>query len=114
MARKVRSAKGEMVDFDLLKIKEQIASAPPTTDVQARQNFVDKRLRRRVKKAQPVEQVAKQELDVDPTLPTTEDAPVEEPKLIEEVQQETVQEEKPAPKKKATKKSTQKARPSST
>ena len=46
---KVRSAKGELVDFDVLKIKEQMASAPPPAAVRARRDFVDQRLRRRLK-----------------------------------------------------------------
>ena len=50
MPRKVRSAKGEMIDFDLLKIKAQIAAAPPSTDVKKREDFIDRKLRRRVKR----------------------------------------------------------------
>ena len=46
----VKSAKGEIVDFDLLKIKEQIASAPKTTNVQAREDFIDRKFKRRLKK----------------------------------------------------------------
>ncbi len=65
MGKKVRSARGEMVDFDLLKIKEQIASTPKTVDVQAREAFIDKKLRRRIKK---VKKVDKQEVVVEPTI----------------------------------------------
>ena len=50
MTRKVRSAKGVLVDFDLLQIKEAIASAPKPTEVRKREDFIDKKLRRRVKK----------------------------------------------------------------
>jgi hypothetical protein len=46
----VKSAKGALVDFDLLKIKEQIASAPKTTNVQAREDFIDRKFKRRLKK----------------------------------------------------------------
>jgi hypothetical protein len=46
----VKSAKGEIVDFDLLKIKAQIASAPKTTNVQAREDFIDRKFKRRLKK----------------------------------------------------------------
>ena len=53
---KVRSARGEMVDFDLLKIKEQIASSPKPTEVKQRENFIDKKLRRRLKKLQTTQQ----------------------------------------------------------
>ena len=43
MAKKVRSARGVEVDFDLLKVKQQIAESP-AIDVSARENFVEKRL----------------------------------------------------------------------
>lgn len=49
MAKRVRSAKGEIVDFDLLKIKEQIAAAPETMEVRSRQDFIERKLRRRMK-----------------------------------------------------------------
>lgn len=50
MGKKYRSARGDIVDIDLLKIKQQIANAPKPTTVQEREQFVDKRIRRRVKK----------------------------------------------------------------
>jgi hypothetical protein len=65
MAKKVRSARGEYIDFDLLKIKEQIASTPKTVDVKAREAFIDKKLSRRIKK---VKRVAKQEVSVEPNI----------------------------------------------
>lgn len=50
MAKSVRSARGAMVDFDLLRIKQQMASAPKTTTVQAREDFIDQKFKRRLKK----------------------------------------------------------------
>ena len=50
MANIVKSARGVSVDFDLLKIKEQIANAPKPTVVQAREDFIDRKFSRRVKK----------------------------------------------------------------
>ena len=50
MPKKVRSAKGEIVDFDLMKIKEQLNDAPEPMNVQARQDFIDQKMRRRLKK----------------------------------------------------------------
>ncbi len=47
---KGKSARGEIVDFDLLKIKEQIASAPKTTNVVAREDFIDQKFKRRLRK----------------------------------------------------------------
>lgn len=81
MGKKVRSSKGEMVDFDLLKIKQQIGSAPPSADVRARQNFIEKRLRRRVKKVEaPAPKIKNADGDsplVSPKMPSTEDFDVE-------------------------------------
>jgi len=50
MAKSVRSARGELVDFDLLKIKQQIATAPKTQVVKAREDFIDQKFKRRIKK----------------------------------------------------------------
>ena len=50
MSKGVKSARGAVVDFDLLKIKQQIASAPKTTDVQAREDFIDQKFKRRLKR----------------------------------------------------------------
>lgn len=46
MARKVRSARGVMVDFDLPKIKSQILKTPKTDDIKKRERFIDKKRRR--------------------------------------------------------------------
>lgn len=51
MSKKAVSAKGMIVDFDLLVIKEQMRKQPRTTNVQARENFVDRKFRRRMKQA---------------------------------------------------------------
>lgn len=51
MSKPVRSARGEMVDFDLLKIKQQIAATPKSAPVQARENFIDQRFKRRLKRS---------------------------------------------------------------
>lgn len=42
--------RGEIIDFDLEQIKGQIASRPAPTNVKARQDFIDRKFRRRVKK----------------------------------------------------------------
>lgn len=68
MGKKVRSARGVEVDFDLLKIKQQIADAP-NVNVTPRTEFVEKRLRRRTKRSvvpTPVVKVA------EPEAPTQE------------------------------------------
>ena len=64
MGKPVRSARGQLVDFDLLKIKQQIAAAPKPTNVQVREDFIDPRLRRRIKKlTQPTGTVDPQPID---------------------------------------------------
>jgi len=48
---KARSARGVMVDFDLLKIKQNMAKAPVSVDVRTRQDFIESRTKRKTKKA---------------------------------------------------------------
>lgn len=65
MGKKVRSARGVMVDFDLLKIKMQIAESP-TVDVSSREAFVERRLRRRTQRLKtPVAPIKIEEPTVD-------------------------------------------------
>lgn len=69
MSKLHRSAKGELVDFDLLKIKQQMASAPKAPEVKARENFIDQRQKRRlnrIKLAQP-DPVEQPPVDAAPT-----------------------------------------------
>lgn len=50
MSRKVQSIRGEMVDFDLIDIKNKIMTAPTPDTVQQRERFIDKRRRRNSRK----------------------------------------------------------------
>lgn len=84
MGKTVRSARGSAVDFDLIKIKEQMASLPTNSEVRARQNFIEKKLRRRLKKATMEKVATTSAVSVEPILPGTEKQ--EEP--VEEVEQE--------------------------
>ena len=43
MSRKARSARGEVVDFDLLAIKQQLAATPVPVSVDARRKFIDEK-----------------------------------------------------------------------
>ncbi len=43
MAKKARSARGEVVDFDLLAIKQQLALAPVPVGVDQRRKFIDEK-----------------------------------------------------------------------
>lgn len=67
MPKKVKSARGVTVDFDLLRIKEQISAEPAPLDVTARQKHIDSRVRRRLRNTK------KSNL---PTTPTTKSKPV--------------------------------------
>lgn len=66
MPKKVRTAKGKIIDFDLLKIKEQMVDAPKPSNVQARQDFIDQKMRRRVKKVKDALAEAKKNPTVKP------------------------------------------------
>ena len=50
MSNIVKSARGALVDFDLMRIKEQFSSAPKPISVKAREDFVDQKFKRRLKK----------------------------------------------------------------
>lgn len=50
MARGVRSARGEIVDFDLLRIKENLGQAPKASTVKAREDFIDQKFKRRLRR----------------------------------------------------------------
>lgn len=50
MPKKVRSAKGVIIDFDLMQLKQQLEAAPKPLNVEGRRNFIDDRLRRRSRK----------------------------------------------------------------
>lgn len=97
MPKKVRSMRGEVLDFDLLKIKEQMAAVPVPQELKAREDFIEKRLRRRVRRAK----VAVAAVEVEPKV--VENADPEAAKI--EPQPEVVEKSAPV-KKKTTKKKT--------
>lgn len=43
MSKKSRSARGELVDFDLLAIKQQLATLPVPVSVDQRRRFIDEK-----------------------------------------------------------------------
>ena len=99
MAKRVRSAKGVVVDFDLIAIKEQMASAPAPLDVKKRQDFIDRRMRRRLKK-KPALRPGKVAAAVVPEAKIVENSPEGEQVAVRE-----------APKEVETPKRKQRARP---
>lgn len=107
MGKKIRSARGEQVDFDLLKIKEQISSAAPPQDVKMRQDFIEKRLRRRLKKvAPPAPKIDTKDTKAEaPKLAGTEELS-EEPLQIDtaEAPADSVEKKAPAPRTRRTRK----------
>lgn len=76
MTRLVRSARGVLVDFDLIRIKEQIASAPQPTTVASREAFVDSKLKRHVRRA--VKQQTELEVPQSTNSPNPDITPIEE------------------------------------
>jgi hypothetical protein len=68
MSKSVKSARGEDVNFDIMKIKQQMASAPKSTTVKAREDFIDQKFKRRLKKMKQdvVADVAAEDQPVDP------------------------------------------------
>lgn len=84
--RIVRSARGEIVDFDLLTIKEQIAAAPPPITIRARENFIDRQLKRRTKNIlDQAAALAVTEVSIEPISVTQEQV---SPMIEEEIQVE--------------------------
>lgn len=51
MAKYVKTAKGATIDFELFRIKQSLSSSPTSIEVKARENFIEKKMKRRMKKA---------------------------------------------------------------
>lgn len=60
---KIKSMRGEIVDFDLIQIKQQIAASPAPIEVSERKQFINNKLQRRIKKAKDSIQSAKDAKD---------------------------------------------------
>lgn len=50
MPKMIRSARGEMVNFDLVLIKQEIAANAAPTNVSNREDFIEGRIRRRARR----------------------------------------------------------------
>lgn len=56
MAKRTYSAKGEVVDFDLISITQALASQPAPVNVNARRQFIDEKEKNKVIRAVPAAQ----------------------------------------------------------
>lgn len=107
--KKVRSAKGVLVDFDLMKIKETLEAEPAPTDVRARQDHIDARLRRRMRTMKPTALPTtppKRPIEVAPTSPAVNDTDVE---MIDENDVETIEKPQPKPTQQKARRTTKKS-----
>lgn len=59
---KGRSARGETVDFDVMKIKQQLSDAPKAVEVKKREEMITAKRRRR-KVAEPVDEPVDESTD---------------------------------------------------
>lgn len=98
MPKHIRSARGEMVDFDLVLIKQQITASSAPTNVSSRADFIENKIRRKSRRVNklgaPV--VAERDLGEEVTSASLDD--LVEPEEFQEpiVEEEPVVEEKPA------------------
>lgn len=60
MSKKARSAKGEIVDFDLIAITQALAAAPAAVTVDARRKYIDEKEGNKVIKGVPLKDTPKQ------------------------------------------------------
>jgi hypothetical protein len=65
MSKTARSARGDVVDFDLLAIKQQLALKPVPVSVNARRKFIDERDGLKSRRIEAEQQVA---IDMDGPL----------------------------------------------
>jgi len=95
MAKLVRSAKGQMVDFELLKMKEALSTNPTPVEVKSRERFIENKMKRKLKKAQnkmledQKATAVKVEATEDPVVEVVEETPEKTKRKINKVQNET-------------------------
>lgn len=68
MSKKARSAKGEVVDFDLIAITQALASAPAPVNVKARREFIDEKEGNKVIKGVPIKNSGTQQTELPEAL----------------------------------------------
>ena len=82
MSRKATSMRGDVVDFDLFAIKEQINGAPITETIQNRERFIDLK-RRRGTKRKLQDMLAEQEASQKAVTESLANKSAEEPSAAE-------------------------------
>ncbi len=84
MPHYVRTARGKNIDFDLMKVKAQIEATPKPVNVEKREKFIDRKLRRKLRKAKreaAAKKVAEQQpVNVDNNIVEDEPLPVKSTK----------------------------------
>jgi hypothetical protein len=70
MSKFARSARGELVDFDLLAIKQQLAMMPVPVGVDERRRFIDEKDGLKTKQSQDASSSIEQSADVLPAVPS--------------------------------------------
>jgi hypothetical protein len=102
--------RGEVIDFDLEQIKGQIASRPAPSNVKARQDFIDRKFRRRVKKiSDQIKNLESSKVDRKiAEQPTKEEEKVNEKVAVESKTEETQPKKRPVKRKPTTKSSADK------
>jgi len=105
--RKVKSMRGTVVDFDLLDIQNQLATSPKPTEVQAREDFVDRKLRRRQRVAERAAAAAENKKQADVNVDAKEQKTPEVKEEVRHLAKDMPKVEEPAPvEKKVSKKKT--------
>lgn len=80
MPKLVRTARGQVVDFDLIRIKQQLAKATAPAEVRERENFVERRLKRKLKQRALTAEAAVPEVVVEQPIAAEEVLSVDKPK----------------------------------
>lgn len=94
MAKLIRSARGTQVDFDLVLIKQQIAASAAPTNVQAREDFIENKIRRRTsRRIAKVGEAPVAARELGEEISVVEHLDLDEPEEFQEPQEEPLLEE---------------------
>lgn len=88
MSNTILSAKGVKVDFDLLRLKQQIGTAPKPMVVAAREDFVDNKFKRKINRQ--LSKVMEQESVDKSNEESFEESTTEEMPIVDEPTKEPV------------------------